>query len=253
MNITELFNKVHGNENIPSHIAIIMDGNGRWAQTKSKSRLSGHREGIKSVRAVTRVCGDLGVKHLTLYTFSTENWLRPKKEVSALMTLLMTTIRGEIKDLHKNNIRVTTIGRLEDLPESARKSMEDGRKLTKNNTGLNLNLALSYGSRQEIVRAVKSISQDSVAGKISVDQIDENLLSSKLNTADMPDPDLLIRTGDEKRLSNFLLWQVAYAELYLSPVFWPDFRKKELLEAVMEYQARERRFGKISSQISENK
>lgn len=253
MNNNELLKKVLENKKVPGHIAVIMDGNGRWAQQKSKSRLSGHREGIKSVRAVTKVCGDLGVKHLTLYTFSTENWYRPEEEVTALMKLLMTTISGEMKDLNKNNIKVTVIGNLEDLPEKARKSMETGVKLTQNNTGLNLNLALSYGGRQEIIKAVKSISLDVSRGAIDPESVDETLFISRLYTADLPDPDFLIRTGGEKRISNFLLWQSAYTELYLSPVFWPDFREKELLEAILDFQMRERRFGKTSSQVLENK
>lgn len=253
MNNTDLLNKILANRNIPDHIAIIMDGNGRWAQVKSRSRLAGHREGIESVREVTRVCGDIGVKHLTLFTFSTENWLRPEEEVSALMKLLMTTIRGEINDLNKNKVRVTAIGNLKDLPSTARKSVEKAIDKTRDNSGLNLNLALSYGSRQEIVQAVKLISEDISKGEYQVDNIDENLVISKLYTANLPDPDLLIRTGGEKRISNFLLWQSAYTELYLSPVFWPDFRERELLEAILDYQLRERRFGKISSQISEDR
>lgn len=253
MNNTELFKKVKDTKPLPAHIAIIMDGNGRWAQARSRSRLAGHREGIQSVREVTRVCGDLGVKHLTLFTFSTENWARPEDEVSALMKLLMTTIKGEIKDLNKNNIRVTTIGNLKDLPSSARKSMEKGVELTKNNTGLNLNLALSYGGRAEILNAVKILSEKALQNKISVDDIDEKLFNEQLFTAKMPDPDLLIRTGGESRISNFLLWQCAYTELYMSPVFWPEFREKELLQAILDFQNRERRFGKTSSQVSEKK
>lgn len=253
MSYTELLDNAIKNRNIPAHIAVIMDGNGRWAQLKSKSRLSGHREGIKSVRAVTRVCGDLGVKHLTLFTFSTENWYRPKEEVSALMKLLMTTISGELKELDRNNIKITTIGNLSDLPEKARQSMETGIELTRNNTGMNLNLALSYGGRQEILRAVNSLTRDVSEGKIKPGSVNEKIFSSQLYTTDLPDPDLLIRTGGEKRISNFLLWQTAYTELYLSPVFWPDFREKELLEAVLDFQTRERRFGKTSSQILENK
>ena len=234
---------------IPRHIAIIMDGNGRWAKSKQFPRLSGHKEGINSVREITRISGEIGVKHLTLYTFSTENWNRPKSEVGALMKLLLKTINIEVKELHQNNVRFTTIGNLDQLPESTRNGIQKGIELTKNNTGLNLCLALSYGSRQEIVDAACSIAKDTLDGKIDIKVIDETIFSKKLFTSSMPDPDLLIRTSGENRLSNFLLWQIAYSEIYVTETFWPDFREKELMEAVLDYQSRERRFGKVSEQL----
>lgn len=235
-------------QNLPEHVAIIMDGNGRWAKKRSLPRLAGHHEGIRSVREITRICGEIGIKHLTLYTFSTENWNRPKTEVSALMTLLFRTISDEVESLNKNNVKLSTIGDLSTLPDKARTGIENGIRLTQNNTGLNLILALSYGGRQEILHAVKSISKKVKSGEISADQMTEDFFSRHLYTADTPDPDLLIRTGGEFRMSNFLLWQAAYTELYTSNVFWPDFREKELLEALQEYQRRERRFGLTSEQ-----
>ena len=247
MNTIDSKEKIIAKGNIPSHIAIIMDGNGRWAKNKSLPRLAGHREGINSVRKITRICGELHVSHLTLYTFSTENWKRPKKEVSALMSLLLKTIKDEIKRLHKNNVKLTTIGDLNILPESAKKGIENGVNLTKENTGLNLILGLNYGSRQEIVRAVKKISKQVTLGDIKLDQINENTISDNLFTSNIKDPDLVIRTGGEKRISNFLLWQAAYSELYLTDTFWPDFREKQLFEAIIDYQKRERRFGMIKT------
>ncbi|NQV38349.1 MAG: isoprenyl transferase [Candidatus Marinimicrobia bacterium] len=235
--------------NIPVHIAIIMDGNGRWAKERNLNRISGHREGINSVREITRIAGEIGVQHLTLYTFSTENWKRPRLEVSALMKLLLGTIQGEIDSLHKNNVRFTTIGDLGDLPKDARRGIENGIEKTKNNTGLNLNLALSYGSRQEILRAIELIARDVQSGSISLEDITEETVMSHLYTADMPDPDVLIRTGGEFRISNFLLWQSAYTELYMTETYWPDFREQQLLEAIIEFQSRERRFGKVSEQL----
>ncbi|NOZ04303.1 MAG: isoprenyl transferase [FCB group bacterium] len=238
---------------LPAHIAIIMDGNGRWAKQRSLSRVAGHREGINSVREITRVCGEIGIDHLTLYTFSTENWARPRVEVSALMRLLLRTIRSEVRDLNKNNVRLTTIGNIEDLPADARKGIEEGIELTKNNTGLNLNLALSYGSRQEILQAVRKITKLTQSGELAPDEITEATITAHLFTASMPDPDLLIRTGGEYRVSNFLLWQIAYTEIYVTPTFWPDFREKELLEAISDYQTRERRFGKVSEQLQKKR
>lgn len=235
---------------LPVHIAIIMDGNGRWAKQRNRNRLSGHREGIKSVREITEICGEIGIRHLTLYTFSTENWARPKGEVSALMKLLLKTIQGEINSLHKNNVRLTTIGTLEDLPADAQSGIRDGIDLTRNNTGLNLNLALSYGSRQELVRAFQQISDEILAGRLTSAEIDQSVIIKHLYTADIPDPDLLIRTGGEYRLSNFLLWQSAYTELYVTQTYWPAFREMELYEAIAEFQSRERRFGKVSEQLT---
>ena len=235
--------------NIPNHIAIIMDGNGRWARDRSLPRIAGHREGINSVREITRVCGEIGVKHLTLYTFSTENWKRPPSEVSALMALLLKTINIEIKELHKNNVRFTIIGELDSLPNSTVKGLKNGVKLTSNNSGLNLCLALNYGSRKEILDAVKSISIQIQNGQLTLDQIDENLISNELYTKNIPDPDLMIRTSGEYRLSNFLLWQSAYTEIYMTDAYWPNFREKQLIESINDYQNRERRFGKVSGQL----
>ncbi len=227
------------------HIAIIMDGNGRWAKKSSLPRIAGHKEGIGSVRAITKKCDEIGVKYLSLYTFSSENWKRPRSEVKALMSLLLTTIRHEIKDLNKNNVRLMTIGNLNDLPENARKGMEEGLELTKNNSGLRLILALSYGSRNEILRMVKSISTKAMNGEISPNKIKESDIISELDTFNIPDPDLLIRTGGEFRLSNFLLWQIAYSEIYVTEKYWPEFRENELSKAIEDYQSRDRRFGKV--------
>jgi len=239
------------NENIiPEHIAIIMDGNGRWAKKRGLPRIAGHRQGIKSVREITNICSDIGVKYLTLYTFSTENWNRPQKEVDALMMLLLSTIKNEIKDIHKNNLVLSTIGNIEVLPKNIKKEISNGIDLTSNNTGLNLILALNYGSRQEIIVAVKNIIEKNNKDEIDSSMIDENLFSSFLSTKNIPDPDLLIRTGGELRISNFLLWQCAYTEIYLTDTFWPDFRKEKLIESITAFQKRERRFGKTSEQIS---
>lgn len=246
MNKEELRELIKKNTNLPVHIAIIMDGNGRWAKQRSLPRVAGHREGINSVRELTRVCGEIGIKHLTLYTFSTENWGRPKAEVSALMNLLLTSIRKEINNLDKNNVKLTTIGVFEDLPKSARKGVEEGIKLTKSNTGLNLNLALSYGSRQEILQAIQHIAKMVDLGKMKIKDVNMEQFEKLLYTKEMPDPDFLIRTGGEFRVSNFLLWQIAYSEIYVTDAFWPAFREKELLEAILEFQSRERRYGKLA-------
>ena len=235
--------------NIPKHIAIIMDGNGRWAKEHSLPRIAGHKEGIDSVRAITKQCGDIGVKHLSLYTFSSENWHRPKNEVKALMRLLLVTIRREIKDLNKNNVRLSTIGNMGDLPDDARKGMEEGLKITENNSGLNLILALSYGGRQEILKMVQSIARKAVNGEIEPEKLGEIDIVNELDTAKIPDPDLLIRTGGDQRISNFLLWQIAYSEIYVTDTYWPEFKEKELLDAVADFQDRERRFGCISEQL----
>tara|TARA_X000001036_G_scaffold144758_1_gene137611 strand:+ start:362 stop:1102 length:741 start_codon:yes stop_codon:yes gene_type:complete len=232
---------------IPSHIAIIMDGNGRWARKRSLPRLAGHREGINSVREITRVCGEIGVKYLTLYTFSTENWKRPPSEVSALMKLLLNTIKIEVKQLHKNNVQFSIIGELDTLPKSTAKGLVEGVELTQNNNGLNLCLAINYGSRKEILDAVKSIAKKYKSGDIEINRINETYFNKELYTKDIPDPDLMIRTSGEFRLSNFLLWQSAYTEIYMTDILWPNFREKELIEAIYDYQNRERRFGRISS------
>tara|TARA_Y100001970_G_C13963562_1_gene714421 strand:+ start:12 stop:764 length:753 start_codon:yes stop_codon:yes gene_type:complete len=235
--------------NIPNHIAIIMDGNGRWARERSLPRIAGHREGINSVREITKVCGEIGVKHLTLYTFSTENWKRPPSEVKALMALLLKTINVEINELHKNNVRFTIIGELDLLPTSTIEGLKNGVKLTSENTGLNLCLALNYGSRKEILDAVKSISIKIQNEELRLDQIDEKLFSKELYTKNIPDPDLMIRTSGEYRLSNFLLWQSAYTEIYMTDTYWPNFREEQLIESINDYQNRERRFGKVSDQL----
>jgi undecaprenyl diphosphate synthase len=251
MSIKDVEDSIIDKNNIPKHIAIIMDGNGRWAKVHSLPRIAGHKEGIISVRAITKICGDIGVKHLSLYTFSSENWRRPKNEVKALMRLLLLTIRREIKDLNKNNVRLTTIGNIGDLPDDARKGMEEGLKITEKNSGLNLILALSYGGRQEILKMVQSIARKALNGEIEPEKISEDNIVNELDTAKIPDPDLLIRTGGELRISNFLLWQIAYSEIYVTDIYWPEFREKELLDAVAEFQARERRFGHISEQLDE--
>jgi undecaprenyl diphosphate synthase len=235
--------------NLPVHVAIIMDGNGRWANSKNLPRVEGHREGINSVREVVQAAGEVGVKYLTLYTFSTENWSRPRGEVTALMRLLLKTIRSEVEDLKKNNVRLMTIGKLHDLPLPARRGMESAINRLKNNTGLTLNLALSYSSRQEITDAVKKLAHKVAAGQIDKNQIDEKLIAQHLYTSSIPDPDLLIRTSGELRVSNFLLWQLAYTEIYVTDVYWPDFRRLEFFKAIQAYQKRERRFGQVSAQL----
>jgi len=251
MPIKDIEDSIINNNNIPKHIAIIMDGNGRWAKAHSLPRIAGHKEGIDSVRAITKKCGDIGVKHLSLYTFSSENWSRPLKEVKALMGLLLLTIRREIKDLNKNNVRLTTIGNMGDLPDDARKGMEEGLKITENNSGLNLILALSYGGRQEILKMVQSIARKAINGEIEPEKLSESDIVNELDTAKIPDPDLLIRTGGDQRISNFLLWQIAYSEIYVTDTYWPEFKEKELLDAVADFQDRERRFGRISEQLDE--
>lgn len=245
-----LRDKVFSNGDLPRHIAIIMDGNGRWARLKNKPRAHGHREGINSVREIVQVCGEIGISHLTLYTFSSENWSRPKSEVSAIMKLLLSTIKKEINNLHKNNVKLSTIGNINDLPNDTRKNIMDGIAKTQNNSGLNLILALSYGSRQELIRAFKRIGKKIQSSEIAPDDINENLIGKELYSKDIPDPDLLIRTGGEFRLSNFLLWQAAYSELLITDKHWPDFREEALLNGIYEYQNRQRRFGQTAEQIT---
>ena len=244
-----LRDKVSANGNLPKHIAIIMDGNGRWARLKNLPRAAGHKEGINSVREIVRVCGEIGVSHLTLYTFSSENWSRPKTEVSAIMKLLLSTIKKEISNLDDNNVKLSTIGNLGELPRDTQKNILDGVEKTKSNTGLNLILALSYGSRQELIRAIKRTFKRVKELNLEIDNIDETLLSSELYTADIPDPDLIIRTGGEYRLSNFLLWQSAYSEILISETYWPDFRESDLLNSITDYQNRQRRFGQTAEQV----
>ena len=229
-----------------------MDGNGRWANSRGLPRIVGHREGVRTVRKITEICGELDVQILTLYTFSSENWNRPPTEVSALMKLLVSSLRRKVKDLLENNVRFTVIGDINELDGNVQNELLDSIQKTKNNTGLNLNLALSYGSRKEILFAVKQLAEKVSNGELDSKQIDEPLFSQMLYTRDIPDPDLLIRTGGEFRLSNFLLWQIAYTEIHVTDTFWPAFGKKELMTAIYEYQNRERRFGKISEQLKMN-
>ena len=245
----DLREKVRELGDVPKHIAIIMDGNGRWAKMNSLPRAAGHKEGINSVREIVRVCGEIDVSFLTLYTFSSENWNRPETEVSAIMKLLFSTIRKEIDNLDKNNVRLTTIGNLNDLPKETRKNIKNGISQTRDNTGLNLILALSYGSRQELIRAIRRIGNRIESSQIKSDDITDDMLESELYSAGVPDPDLVIRTGGEYRLSNFLLWQAAYSELLITEKHWPEFRENELLNGIIDYQNRQRRFGQTDEQV----
>ena len=236
-------------DRLPRHIAIIMDGNGRWAKDKGEDRLFGHYHGVESVRDIVEGCAELGIEYLTLYAFSTENWDRPAEEVSGLMQLLVTTIRKEVPTLNKNNIRLRVIGDLSMLPEFARIELQEALEMTASNTGLNLVMALSYSGRWELVEAVRRIARSVEEGDLSSSQISEQTLEEHLSTHSFPDPELMIRTSGEYRISNFLLYQLAYAELYFTEVCWPDFRKQNLYDALLDYQQRERRFGKISEQL----
>ena len=231
--------------NLPHHIAIIMDGNGRWAKRKGAARIFGHRNAIQSVTEVTEGCGELGIKYLTLYAFSTENWGRPKDEVDGLMELLVNTIKKEISNLMENQVRLQTIGDISLLPKACQKNLEEAKEVTKNNTGLTVLLALNYSGRWEILKAARALAEDVRRGLLDAEDIDERIFSDRLQTASVPDPELLIRTSGELRVSNFLLWQIAYTELYITKTLWPDFRKEDLYEAIYSYQHRERRFGKI--------
>ena len=248
MNLLETINK----DNLPKHLAIIMDGNGRWAKQKGLLRAFGHESGTKAVRETVETCAKLGIENLTLYAFSTENWNRPKLEVDTLMKLLIKSLKNELKTLMNNNIRLNTIGNFEKLPSSAQKELSQVISQTKDNDRMTLTLALSYGSREEIVSAIKEISSKVKNNIISIDAIDESIINQHLYTQNLPDVDLLIRTSGEHRISNFLLWQIAYAELYFTDVLWPDFREKDLYEAIISYQKRERRFGKTSEQIKKS-
>ncbi|MFI3296463.1 MAG: isoprenyl transferase [bacterium] len=234
---------------LPQHIAVIMDGNGRWARQQGKERLFGHLHGVESVRAITEAATEIGIKYLTLYTFSTENWNRPKEEIDGLMDLLVENIAKETPTFHKNNIRLTAIGDNSMLPPRAQEKLRECINDTANNTGLTLILALSYSSRWEITNAAKIIAQKLKDGEIDIDQINDEMVSSSLTTNGIPDPDLLIRTSGELRLSNYLLWQLAYSELYFTEILWPDFRTEEFYAAIYEYQQRERRYGKTSEQL----
>ncbi|CAA9197184.1 isoprenyl transferase [Flavobacterium collinsii] len=235
--------------NLPQHLAIIMDGNGRWAKQQGFLRAFGHENGTKSVKNTIKTCAKLGIEYLTLYAFSTENWNRPKLEVEALMKILINSLKKELGTLQENNIKLNAIGNLEKLPKSAQKELLDVIDKTKNNTRLTLTLALSYGSREELVNAVRIISDKVKNNIISIDAIDDSIINEHLYTQNLPDVDLLIRTSGEHRISNFLLWQIAYAELYFTNVLWPDFKDQDLYEAIISYQKRERRFGKTSEQI----
>lgn len=239
--------------NIPSHVAIIMDGNGRWAKKKGNIRIFGHKYGVKAVKNIVEAAGEAGVRYLTLYAFSTENWNRPRVEVSALMSLLVSTINSELKTLNKNNVRLLAIGNINELPKAVVKNLDKAIEATATNTGLTLVLALSYSARWEIVNAVKQIVEGVQRNEIQVNEINDELFSGYLSTGGIPDPELLIRTSGELRISNFLLWQMAYTELYFTDVLWPDFGKENFYEAVHDYQNRERRFGKTSEQIIREK
>jgi undecaprenyl diphosphate synthase len=236
-------------DNLPKHLAIIMDGNGRWAKQKGLLRAFGHENGTKSVRTVVEASAQLGIENLTLFAFSTENWNRPKLEVDLLMELLINSLKNELKTLQNNNIRLNSIGNLDLLPKSAQKKLQEVIEATKGNSRMVLTLALSYGSREELINAVKNISTKVKNNIISIDNIDESIINQHLYTRDLPEVDLLIRTSGEHRISNFLLWQIAYSELYFTDVLWPDFKENDLYEAVISYQKRERRFGKTSEQI----
>ncbi len=237
-------------DRLPKHISIIMDGNGRWAKQRGFLRAFGHEEGTKAVRDVVEGCAELGIDNLTLYAFSTENWNRPKREVDTLMRLLVTSLKKEIKTLNKNNIQLQAIGNLDSLPKKAQKELNEVISRTRENNRMILTLALSYGSREELMHMVRDISEKVKNNEISTDAIDESIINQHLYTRNLPDVDLLIRTSGEQRISNFLLWQIAYAELYFTPILWPDFRRENLYEAIYDYQTRERRFGKTSEQIS---
>ncbi len=237
-------------DRLPQHIAIIMDGNGRWAKERGKQRLFGHQSAIQSVREVSEASAEIGVKYLTLYAFSTENWNRPFAEVTGLMSLLATTIRNEVSTMNKNSIKLNAIGDLMNLPKANYDQLMQALEDTSHNTRMVLTLALSYSGRWDLKQATQRMAQDVAQGKLQPEAIDDAMISSYLSTANMPDPELLIRTSGEERISNFLLWQLAYSELYFTPKYWPDFRKVDLYEAILNYQHRERRFGKTSEQVT---
>lgn len=237
-------------ERVPQHIAIIMDGNGRWAEQQGEHRVMGHANGVRSVREALLAATEIGVKYLTLYAFSTENWKRPTAEVEALMDLLVRTVIGELEELHTNGVRLNTIGDIESLPENCRKTLQEAIEATKNNDRITITLALSYSARWELVQMAQQLATMAAQGELDPATITDGTISEHLTTAGMPDPELLIRTSGEQRVSNFLLWQIAYAELWFTPVLWPDFRKEHLFQAVLDYQNRERRFGLVSEQIT---
>lgn len=236
---------------VPRHIAMIMDGNGRWAKERGMERIFGHHQGVETVRKMVEACTELGVEYLTLYAFSTENWARPKKEVNALMELLVSTLKVELEKLHNNNVRLHTIGNTQDLPIKCQDELNDSMQQTANNKGLNLILALSYSAKWDITNAAKTIAEKAAKFEINIADVDEGLVRANLSTCNFPDVELLIRTSGENRISNFLLWELAYAELYFTPTHWPDFDKDGLIEAINDYQKRERRFGKTSEQLKD--
>jgi undecaprenyl diphosphate synthase len=243
----ELRNRIAESGDVPRHLAIIMDGNGRWALGQSLPRLAGHRAGVGTVREIVRASAELGIEVLTLYAFSVENWRRPKSEVSGLMKVLRDTLRGETPELDRNNVRFDAIGRLDDLPQSVRDQIDESRRALASNDGLLLILALSYGGRPEIVDAARALARDVQAGRLDPEAIDEETFAGHLYTKDLPDPDLLIRTSGEMRISNFLLWQIAYSEIWVTETAWPDFRREHLYTAILDYQRRDRRFGDVES------
>lgn len=249
--ITDLLRSQIDDARVPSHIAIIMDGNGRWAERKGEHRVVGHANGVHSVREALTAATEIGVKYLTLYAFSTENWNRPQQEVEALMDLLVKTVMGELEELNANGVRLNAIGDIASLPTDCRRTLEEGIAATAKNDRITITLALSYSSRWELVRAARELAAQARDGKLDPATIDDEVISAHLTTANMPDPELLIRTSGEQRISNFLLWQIAYAELWFTPILWPDFRKEHLYQAVLDYQNRERRFGLISEQVAQ--
>jgi undecaprenyl diphosphate synthase len=248
MDLKQSINK----DNVPKHVAIIMDGNGRWAKQQGEDRIFGHHEGVNSVREIVEACGEIGVRYLTLYAFSTENWNRPKEEVDGLMELLVATISMETPKLHEKGVKLEVIGDIESLPISCQNELQESRNITANNTRVTLILALSYSSKWEITNSVKQIAKQLQGGKITTSQITQDLIEKHLKTSAWPNPELMIRTSGEHRISNFLLWQLAYAEFYFTDILWPDFRKNEFFKAIISYQNRERRFGKTSEQLNSN-
>jgi undecaprenyl diphosphate synthase len=248
MDLKDSINK----DTIPKHVAIIMDGNGRWAKQHGEDRIFGHHEGVNSVREIVEACGEIGVKYLTLYAFSTENWNRPKEEVDALMELLVSTISMETPNLHKKGVKLAVIGDVESLPVSCQKELQESLEITANNDKVTLILALSYSSKWEITEALKKIALQIERGQLKASEISSKVIEEHLNTTSYPDPELMIRTSGENRISNFLLWQLAYAEFYFTDVLWPDFRKEDFFKAILSYQNRERRFGKTSDQLQKS-
>ncbi len=249
MEFEEKFELLKNHSKLPKHIGLIMDGNGRWAKSKGLPRVAGHNEGVNSVQEIVEACGELGIEVLTIYTFSEENWKRPSWEVATLMQLLVTTINKQIERLVRQNVRIRTLGRLDKLPQITQRAMRSAVKRTEQNTGLILNVALSYGGRQEITEAVKTLARKAKAGEIDPEMIGIDSVSQLMETASQPEPDLIIRTGGENRISNFLLWQIAYAEICFTPTAWPDFRKPQFVQALLDYVQRERRYGMVSEQI----